>query len=92
MKGEINDTFNALPLPWMMRMVITGVVASLLALSGNWAGNVDERLNENLIEMSAQKERIEAQEKRVNEILISLTRIENKIDKITEREITRGGK
>lgn len=92
MKGEINDTFNALPLPWMMRMVITGVVASLLALSGHWAGNVDERMNENLIEMSAQKERIEAQEKRVNEILISLTRIENKIDKITEREITRGGK
>lgn len=91
MKEELTDTVNALPLPWMMRMLITGFVAAILALSGHWAAGVEERLNQGSVEMSAQSERIEAQEERVKDILAGLSRIENKIDKITEREISRGG-
>ena len=92
MKEEINNTLNAIPLPWLTKMLITGMVASFLAFYSHWAVSVEERISANSLQYSAQKEQIKAQEDKVNRIMESLARIEDKIDKINDRAILRGGK
>ena len=92
MRGEIDEAVNALQLPWLIRMTITALVASLLALSGHWVSNIEKRVTDNSVLDAAQQQQVDQANRRVVEIIQGLERIEAKIDKINEREIGRGAK
>jgi hypothetical protein len=80
---------SSLPMGWLTKVIAGALIAAIFAWGGQWIGHVEGAVvaaGSLAVEQKAQHEAID---ERFLEVRGTLGRIEVKLDKIIEREITR---
>lgn len=75
---------------WFFKVVAGALIAAIFAWGGQWFGHIESSVQAQVLVDAKQETRLTVTEKRVDEIRPSLDRIEAKIDKVVERELTKG--
>ena len=75
---------------WLTKAVILAVLALGVGGAGAWVSGVNSGIVASVAANTAQEVRIDATNKRVDDVLDTLYRIEDKVDNINERELSKG--